>query len=32
MKIRENHSQNLNCKVFIYENKKEEYFVISIPD
>lgn len=32
VKIRESHSQNLNCKVYIYENKKEEYFVISIPD
>ncbi len=32
VKIRESHSDNLKCKVFIYENKKEEYFVISIPD
>ncbi|GGI38785.1 YueH family protein [Mammaliicoccus stepanovicii] len=32
MKIRESHSQKSNFKVYIYENKKEEYFVISIPD
>lgn len=32
VKIRQSHSENVNCKVYIYENKKEEYLVISIPD
>lgn len=32
MKIRESHSEHYSAKVFIYQNKKEDYFVVSIPD
>ncbi|UXR70136.1 MULTISPECIES: YueH family protein [unclassified Staphylococcus] len=32
MKIRESHSENYSAKVFIYENKKEDYFVVAVPD
>ncbi|TDM14888.1 YueH family protein [Macrococcus bovicus] len=32
MKIRQSNSENLSCKVYIYENKKEENFIVSIPD
>ncbi|MBI5975255.1 YueH family protein [Staphylococcus canis] len=32
MKIRESHSEQYSAKVFIYQNKKEDYFVVSIPD
>ncbi|AVQ34538.1 hypothetical protein C7J88_10315 [Staphylococcus muscae] len=32
MKIRESHSEGYSAKVFIYENKKEDYFVVAVPD
>ncbi|TDL93376.1 hypothetical protein ERX27_10630 [Macrococcus brunensis] len=32
MKIRQSNSDNLTCKVYIHENKKEENFIVSIPD
>ncbi|WP_226677620.1 YueH family protein [Rossellomorea aquimaris] len=32
MKIRKNFLEGLEQKVFIYENKKEEFFVIAVPD
>lgn len=32
MKIRKHYYDKGEQKVFIYENKKEEYFVIAIPD
>lgn len=32
LKIRESHSENYSAKVFIYQNKKEDYFIVSIPD
>ncbi|MFI8686532.1 YueH family protein [Rossellomorea sp. NPDC077527] len=32
MKIRKNFLEGLEQKVYIYENKKEEFFVIAVPD
>lgn len=32
MKIRMNIGEMLQCKVYIHENKKEETFLVSIPD
>ncbi|EKU48114.1 YueH family protein [Staphylococcus massiliensis] len=32
MKIRQSTSENYSARVFIYENKKEGFFVVSIPD
>lgn len=32
MKIRQSNSETLSCKVYIHENKKEELFVVSVPD
>lgn len=32
LKIRESHSDHYSAKVFIYQNKKEDYYVVSIPD
>ncbi|RXK18779.1 YueH family protein [Macrococcus sp. DPC7161] len=32
MKIRISNGENLTCKVYIHENKKEENFLVSIPD
>ncbi|MGG0716895.1 YueH family protein [Robertmurraya massiliosenegalensis] len=32
MKIRKNFSSGQEQKVFIYENKKEEYILVAIPD
>lgn len=32
MKIRMNNGETLQCKVYIHENKKEETFLVSIPD
>lgn len=32
MKIRQSNSDTLSCKVYIHENKKEELFVVSVPD
>lgn len=31
MKIRNSIGENLQCKVYIHENKKEETFLVSIP-
>lgn len=32
MKIRNSIGENLQCKVYIHENKKEETFLVSIPE
>ncbi|TDM12428.1 YueH family protein [Macrococcus lamae] len=32
MKIRQSNSDTLTVKVYIHENKKEETFLVSIPD
>ncbi|WP_406687377.1 YueH family protein [Rossellomorea vietnamensis] len=32
MKIRKNFLEGLEQKVYIYENKKEEFFVVAVPD
>ncbi|QLK85663.1 YueH family protein [Staphylococcus sp. 17KM0847] len=32
MKIRESHSEQYSAKVFIYDNKKEDFFVVAVPD
>jgi len=32
MKIRQSNSDSLTVKVYIHENKKEETFLVSIPD
>lgn len=32
LKIRESHSEDYSAKVYIYQNKKEDYFIVSIPD
>ncbi|KAA1042609.1 YueH family protein [Macrococcus equipercicus] len=32
MKIRQSNSETLTVKVYIHENKKEETFLVSIPD